>query len=278
MITRNPRLAIIGNGFDLNCGLPTGYTDFINCKHFSDLVIKGNSLAKRFKKSHDINNWIDAEIELKHFARDYAKYEKLDSVRSDYEGICNALTEYLTTIDYNSIKENCPAVEFLKEVTSTHCKVLCFNYTKTIPYLIEKIGLKSLNEDRFIHMHGDLGSKNIIFGVEDCDDISDDLIYLLKSNRSNYKNGKLSQLLRSFHNIDFFGYSLGESDHTYFDDYFQCAVDGDYERGRACYTDVTFYHYKSKGMEEINVQVRRLTGNNLAKFKHNNNTSYIDVS
>ena len=56
---------IIGNGFDLNLGLPTSYGNFVESEQFKDMVTRGNKLAIHLKSKYELQNWIDIENELK---------------------------------------------------------------------------------------------------------------------------------------------------------------------------------------------------------------------
>ena len=58
-------IAIIGNGFDLNLGLKTSYTNFVNGNEFKSLLNTDNFLADYLSNKHDLQNWIDVENELK---------------------------------------------------------------------------------------------------------------------------------------------------------------------------------------------------------------------
>lgn len=59
---------VIGNGFDINLGLPTSYADFVKSTHFDDMVKRGNELAKHLKSKFELQNWIDIENELKSYS------------------------------------------------------------------------------------------------------------------------------------------------------------------------------------------------------------------
>ena len=80
-ITPKNTCIIIGNGFDINLGLPTSYTDFVKSTHFNDMVKRGNELAKYLKSKFELQNWIDIENELKTYS-----LERSDaSFKSNYE-------------------------------------------------------------------------------------------------------------------------------------------------------------------------------------------------
>ena len=63
--TRYQYVLVIGNGFDLDLGLPTKYSDFIKSLCFDELCEKDNKLANHLREVHDVKNWIDVEEELK---------------------------------------------------------------------------------------------------------------------------------------------------------------------------------------------------------------------
>ena len=63
---------IIGNGFDINLGLPTGYEDFIVSPQFERLINNDNQLAIHLKNSYALKNWIDIEKELALYSLDGA--------------------------------------------------------------------------------------------------------------------------------------------------------------------------------------------------------------
>lgn len=61
-------LLIIGNGFDLSLNLKTSYSDFINSRHFLEYGYRNEELHKHLYDKHEIQNWIDVELELKKYA------------------------------------------------------------------------------------------------------------------------------------------------------------------------------------------------------------------
>lgn len=58
---------IIGNGFDLDLGLETSYSNFINSTSFSKLEKDENNLARYLRSVHQHQNWVDVEHELKNY-------------------------------------------------------------------------------------------------------------------------------------------------------------------------------------------------------------------
>ena len=64
-------LYIIGNGFDIELGYPTRYSDFISSKEWCELI-KGNPSSRllSFIDKRKTNNWFDLETLLLEFASD----------------------------------------------------------------------------------------------------------------------------------------------------------------------------------------------------------------
>lgn len=87
------RILIIGNGFDLNLGLKTGYKDFITSKYFKTLVKNRNPIAEYFNEKNELNNWVDIEKELTEYSI-IVKNKNLD-IKENFEEIKLALINYL---------------------------------------------------------------------------------------------------------------------------------------------------------------------------------------
>jgi hypothetical protein len=96
-------LYIIGNGFDINLGLKTRYSDFYeyykHIKSTNDLI---NDLKDEISK--DILNWSDLELAFGRYMKNLNSIEEFDQV---FEDIVNSLGDYLSneesTLDKNAI-------------------------------------------------------------------------------------------------------------------------------------------------------------------------------
>ena len=95
---------------------------------------------------------------------------------------------------------------------------MSFNYTSFIEKVIIKINYNSTD---FIikQIHGSL-KDNIVFGVQDSMELQREHVFLYKSYNKCQDVRELPQILDNADKIIFFGYSLGETDHSYFDDFF----------------------------------------------------------
>ncbi len=96
--------------------------------------------------------------------------------------------------------------------------ILTFNYTNTIESIFKDPSYSDY-QYKIDHIHGSL-SFNIVFGVEDTANLQNDHIFLHKSYSPNCNNQGVNLIFNGADNFIFFGYSLGQTDHSYFDDFF----------------------------------------------------------
>ena len=154
---------LIGNGFDINLGLDTRYSDFV--KVYKNMPAK-QEVIKEFRKNISENSelWADAEIALGEYTNNFKAGE--GALFSDCkEDFCVELSRYLKNqelrIDYdiskeaiqkaflnlNKITNSFPAVErdFLNRTYQSHLSepvkfnFINFNYTKTLDMCIKTI-------------------------------------------------------------------------------------------------------------------------------------------
>lgn len=263
---------IVGNGLDLSCGLKTSYPDFMDSLD-KELFLK-NDLLKFLSKSYENKRWIDVEIEL----MEYAKYQyhnpnlSIEEVKKEFCELVHLLKEYLKKIqeNYTASKWVSQGLQVIdKEVERKNLLyVLTFNYTYTVEnYLsIRRSGGVEIN-----HVHGILDD-DIVIGVQDDADIPSDFSFLYKSNNVNPSNvANIRKIMDGSKSIIFFGYSLGETDFSYFNSFFkkQCEL----KEGKA----FMFYYYGDKNKEEISNNLRKLTGNRLIEFYANNTVVFNPV-
>ena len=104
---------IIGNGFDINLGLPTGYEDFIVSPQFERLINNDNQLAIHLNNSYALKNWIDIEKELALYSLDGAT----DNYKKEYEDLSSSLTDYINDIDYSKMKSRGAAYDLMQQIS-----------------------------------------------------------------------------------------------------------------------------------------------------------------
>ena len=206
---------IIGNGFDINLGLPTSYTHFIQSPQFADLIGRGNRLAEYLKKKHELQNWVDIENELKRYSIEEAD----NNYKDDFSSLCFQLINYINNIDYNLINTSSIGYGLIESFSENPNKfvVLDFNYTQSIKHIFQrKFILSEEVNKQIIKVHGEASNNNIIFGVEDDAPIKPEHVFLRKAFPRYYKAWNFNSIFSKSNQIIFFGHSLGQTDHTYF--------------------------------------------------------------
>jgi hypothetical protein len=244
-------LHILGNGFDKNLGLKTGYEDFY--KYYKE-VDNIDPIIKKLKEDidWDIDNWSDLEIALGKYSKELNKgdFEKV------YTDLVNNLCDHLDkqielfqesnydnskmfsylafSADYLEYKDKKELQEFItNKKEEVIVDVITLNYTKTL----EKILIK-FNTPRYYHYSRDgvsyvLGiikhihgytDNRLILGVNDSEQILneefrtdleiDDMFIKHKAN-SSQRHGVDAECYSIIEKADLFyiyGSSLGETD------------------------------------------------------------------
>lgn len=197
---------IFGNGFDLQMGMPTSYLKFL---HYYETLKASDDKVASIKKSfcskvreEKGEYWKDLEIALGLFTKEFSDVELF---KDFYRDISHALNEYLTMVEKNArpISENekrkfWDDLEFpenylhtdsqkdkFKEYASkgeVNADIISFNYTKTIENLLEDRIDSEFNysdpstSDLFRvrnikHIHGKLNETDLLFGVNDINQV-----------------------------------------------------------------------------------------------------------
>lgn len=247
---------IIGNGFDLNIGLETSYSDFFR---YYKSIESSNSSIINLKKDIDeqYENWADLELQLGKYSENLANLHDLDIILDDMR---NNLAEYLmkkeTEFDYSKVdrekllidiyspeakldvEDRKQIQEFKKKSTNPWViDILTFNYTRSIEKIIgekyEGIQLtthrgKPVVLDKLEHIHGSLDD-NMVLGVNDISQLAnvdfrenvDVLETLVKPEQNRaIKDGKVArchQVIRKANLISIYGSSLGKTDQLWWE-------------------------------------------------------------
>jgi len=245
-------LYIVGNGFDLNLGMKTSYSDFY--KYYNQILSKSPSVLKlKTNISKDILNWSDLELAL-------GKYtEKLNSANEFhevFEDIGDNLADYLKIQEDESNCENTKLDVFFNDLSNPEkylltadrnavynhklrhksniwtFNIVTFNYTKTIEKILgfeeldltigEHSGLPNIIHS-IEHIHGYTDNR-MVMGVNDTSQISNSDFHnkqdILEAFVKNDCNGickhtidqTFSQLISSANIICIFGSSIGDTD------------------------------------------------------------------
>lgn len=243
---------LLGNGFDINLGMKTRYSDF-----YENYLRKEskNTLVQKLKSNifDNVVNWSDLERALGKYTTEFQSVSEFDEV---YDDIVNSLCDYLDEesekFDYSCLSKEvlfsdlCNPELFLpsgdiNEIidyrakwvsTNTYINIINFNYTQSIENILnDSIPKDSIGENRgirfyfkdLIHIHGFTNERTIL-GVNDItqvgnekfhidDDFTEAFIKIESNNRQRHlADKKCENLINSADMICIFGCSLGETD------------------------------------------------------------------
>jgi len=179
---------LIGNGFDLNCGLKTSYKDVYNgyCK----INETDSELIKNFKKNikSDYETWGDFEWAMAKNINDFKSEDDFVKCLTDFkiylikylseekknflerydnnsvrivvnQEISNSINNFYKDVTNNITDNVYKQIKIAKNITYTF---ISFNYTSI---LYEDIHFKS-SSYKFINIHGSLENKDSVLGID----------------------------------------------------------------------------------------------------------------
>lgn len=228
---------IIGNGFDLDLGLPTRYSDFAYSKYWPAInQIRDRrsifSIAEN-KQYHALGlslrklkteNWFDLEEALLDYAAnevaslDNDLYSPQDDIEY-YNELQSKLCDYLIDVQNStSIRNTALAGDVLQAILENGYfdNIFSFNYTD-LNYLAKQLGISQTI--KYTHLHGKLSDRSIILGVNEVK-LKDEYEELHKSTSEFYHSNNLTQALSEANEVVFYGLSLGLIDFDYFSCFF----------------------------------------------------------
>lgn len=192
---------LIGNGFDINCGLKCQYKDV-----YRDYIVRDSRSIniEKFKReiSENLDNWSDFEVEMSNYyskcntddefiecLRDFKIYlamhlkKEEESFRNRYSGngyILNKIKQEMETsfkTFFQDITNNLTTnIQNQINITGISFDFISFNYTEVFDD-IYKIYLGSTEANNVIHIHGNLNET--VLGMDNIEQFR------------NTKNGKL---------------------------------------------------------------------------------------
>jgi len=270
----NYTLLIVGNGLDLSFKLPTSYREFM-IDNNTRQVLQCTKLGKYLYHILNNQNWVDIEIELYNYCHhmynaNNTQGENLyEDFKEDYLTLCDCLKKYLTRIMKGKLSTDNYAVNLIKDLCNSQgapLDVITFNYTDTLERLSDNP--YSTIKLKVHHVHGSLDS-NIVFGVEDSADLRAPQVYLYKS-YSQYKDLRpFRELLPYYKNIVFYGYSLGDTDKQYFENYFRSLT-----KPAENIRNIAIYHYDINAYDTVNWQLMQYTGHDLSGLETYNKVEF----
>lgn len=238
---------LIGNGFDINCGLKTSYNDFYPI-YFNQ--VSNSEIIQNFKKDLDknIDKWADFEMAMAKYATHFnSEKELITCIRDFRKKLCVYLNEQekkfintITTEDqvreinnetsrtlntfYNGLSKN---ITRLFQDPDCEYNFITFNYTHILDSILLKykqnrINYLSKNNLNLFHVHGSLND-NPILGIDNLGQVTVNYEITDQGKRTivkpyyneQYDKSRIVQCQKTIINSDclcIFGLSLGDSD------------------------------------------------------------------
>ena len=244
-------LYFIGNGFDINLGMKTRYSDFY--KYYQTIDSESDVVNKLKENiSGKFKNWSDLEIALGKYTNKIMSVDEFDEIYEDLEdNLADHLQKEENKFDFSQTNEEKflndlmhpeshlqPADQLkindirIKTSNSHVINLITFNYTKSIEHILKEkhsnitLADKSGNKIKLTsveHIHGYINDR-MVMGVNDVSQISNtefhsnqDILETLVKNDCNKVlkhniDDKCKKLLAATNLICIFGCSLGDTD------------------------------------------------------------------
>lgn len=258
----NKKLLILGNGFDLDLGLNTRYSDFFKSDRFAEISSPMSELWSALKASVASNLWLDMEAELFKYAtkptsglsrvrRPYT----IDQDKKFYDRLKEALTLYILEESSKESKTESCAYEIIQIATRAGFYIYNFNYTNPLRMIRRNLDIYS---KRLCYVHGCAKDNTIILGCPDAPNIYDCHEYIVKSYSPYFKSNDLSTDLENATDIIFFGLSMGEVDNIYFEDLFKNGTNEKFASGKK--RRVRIITYDDNSRISILNNIKRMNG------------------
>lgn len=251
---------IIGNGFDLDLGMPTKYLDFAASEYWPtskksiwkhddsshsnsgvfslNVIADSPKLEEAIEKAKNRETWFDLEGELLEYSKvfdtndtNYIRFsrESPNEVKNNvdyFNRLRDSLNDYILEVQENQdIKKDCIASDVLKAVVGNGYfeSIYSFNYTD-LNAIARRIGITQ--EIKYTHLHGNVMDNSIILGVDETELRKGYEIFHKSSSRS-YRSHDLYNSLIAARELVIFGLSFGSIDYSYFDRFFKQLSEGE---------------------------------------------------
>jgi len=226
---------LIGNGFDVNLGMKTKYTDFYDYLFSKKDPILNNFFAKKLSK---YVLWSELEYQLGQICEFIDSETKLQDFINFFNNLNAKLYEYIylqQTVFKTNYENSSNVFQFLDDFKkfiighlyeeNSNITFLTFNYTQTLEYILSDLEKSNYynSSSEIIHIHGIVDENEpIYFGVNDINQIKNEKYKkeLYKTlckpflNKMLYskKIEKASNIISCSDNIVTYGLSFGNTD------------------------------------------------------------------
>lgn len=264
------RLLILGNGFDVDLGMKSRYSDFAKSTVWNEKIennaeaMARNGLLKVLVDAKRHDNWFDIEQTMMDYVRRQQAlaertnydYESCDDDVNEYHLICNSLRTYLQEESESFTPNNSSVAEdAIKDLLQKGLfnKVYTFNYTDLKTILAKKLCMEVNIE--VVHLHGSLRPPDdIILGIEGGDIIPEEYKFMYKTSSRYYRSNNLYTDLQNANEVVFFGHSINGMDFDYFKDFFNVQSSDSIEGYRRKW--IRIFTYDEPSMQSIMYSLR----------------------
>lgn len=259
---------ILGNGFDIDLGLKSKFSDFVESEEWKSRINLINtkfskfeffdrySLLKYLNKASSESNWFDIEEEIRAYAKKYQKFPiyLFEIVQNEFDWLRNDLKAYLDRISKGfQVNKEKIAYILLNSLSnlSSEVKVLSFNYTNCF----HLCNIPLMDNFSFANVHNSIYDDDIVLGISrtPMDMINPGFSFFYKYNMLQ-KATHIHEYLKDAHEVIFFGHSMNFMDYCYFEDFFK-----QLSTPNAATVDLTFITLDKKSERTIRDNIDNVT-------------------
>lgn len=270
------KILIIGNGFDIDLGLRTRYSDFANSKFWEQLMKNTYSfdhdLLGALNEAKEKEAWFDIEKTMNDYVRsirsEYLTSNLVDKDMSGFVDVTKALSEYLKEEqEARTLETNHYALQVLRLIAEVGgFEYYTFNYT-SLSSIAKTCGI-SIDSSHITHVHGSLENDSIILGVltDPGNQMHEQYSFMYKDNSRFYMSNNMYEDFDNADDIIFFGHSINGMDFPYFKDFFmkQSGMEGEYKRKH-----ITIFTYDDGSNQQIRNSIRNAQVDLTQLFRRN---------
>lgn len=271
------KILIIGNGFDIDLGLRTRYSDFAKSNIWEKLMRNTHgfdqNLLAALREAKEKEAWFDIEKTMNEYVRairpESLTTDLVDKDKKNFIEVTKALAKYLKEEQKSrTLESNHYAAQVLQLIADVGSfEYYTFNYT-SLGSIANSCGIK-IDTSRITHVHGSLDNDSIILGVltDPANQIHEQYSFMYKDNSRFYMSNNMYEDFDKADDIIFFGHSINGMDFPYFKDFFikQSGMSGEYKSKH-----ITIFTYDDDSNQQIRNSIRNAQVDLTQLFRRNN--------
>lgn len=271
------KILIIGNGFDIDLGLRTRYSDFAKSNIWEKLMRNTHGfdqdLLAALREAKEKEAWFDIEKTMNEYVRairpESLTTDLVDKDKKNFIEVTKALDKYLKDEQKSrTLESNHYAAQVLRLIADVGgFEYYTFNYT-SLGDIATSCGIK-IDTSRITHVHGSLENDSIILGVltDPANQLHEQYSFMYKDNSRFYMSNNMYEDFDKADDIIFFGHSINGMDFPYFKDFFikQSGMGGEYKSKH-----ITIFTYDDDSNQQIRNSIRNAQVDLTQLFRRNN--------